>query len=566
LALTKLTNKTAIRVPLGIINDLSQAYIFDTVAAFKASLIEFPVGKIIHLKDRGADFTIIDGIGTANTSNIIASDEVNQSAQLITTSSTELSAWGLISGSSISEVFTLIIGDATVKELVISFPVTVTTECLIDRDITLTFKGDGVLTLVDDIDFMLRQTGGVLTLNDWNAVDSTVYATRTNLNRGFRGEGVNTKTIFKGLTRSKGFNSAIHSNQTNLLSIGEYQLTNVYGTEPQEGYGLNSSAKFTFIGDGSLDNTEITNAHGRHAIYVNADFEYVSIGTLYCKNFNRNPIQINPDPASEGRVVIGKQTYEAVQVAPVSDRAGVINLTVSDSSSTTDITVEINGLLVDGYDGCLVSCPFGGYPNSVIKNVRGRNNRALVNETTFNALHIAGMDSPVIDNIKVDELVNNSVSVVRCLSGTTNPRISNVSTSSQVGRSVVAISDTTNYVIDAVDSWGITPLDRLDIINTSTGKMTTNYTTNYITIGNTDLTPNVRNLKKILYSTASPIAVTDFTNGEGGQELFVFASQGNVTITAGSTIDTKTGGDIALGNREIAHFIKQGSRWVEVGY
>lgn len=64
------------------INDLSTPYIFDTVALFKASLIEFPDGKTIHLNDRNADFTKITGIGTANTFDIIASTSVNQSIDL----------------------------------------------------------------------------------------------------------------------------------------------------------------------------------------------------------------------------------------------------------------------------------------------------------------------------------------------------------------------------------------------------------------------------------------------------------------------------------------------------
>ena len=549
------------------IGDVSVPYIFDTVALFKASLIEFPDGKTIHLNDRDADFKVIPSASLTDELTEIENANTSQFITIIGTATTlKTSQAGIESGDTADIGLQNLINDSMIQNIVIDSEVDIYSEITIARSLTISFIGEGKFNNKADIDFMIRQTEGTVTLNGWNADDTTVYVGRTQLHRGYRAEGSTTKTIFNALTRSKGFNTQIHANQTNLLSVGKYQLTNVYGTEPQEGYGLESSAKFTFIGDGSVDNTEITNAHGRHAIYINADFKYVSIGTLYCKNFNRNPIQINPDALLEARVVIGKQTYEAVQVAPVSNRAGAINLTVEDSSSKTDVTVEINGLFVDGYDGCLVSCPFGGYPNSVIKNVRGRNNRELVDETTFNAIHLANMVAPIVDDIKVDELVNNSVAVVRCLSGTTMPRISNVSTGSQTGRSVVAVSDTTDYVIDAVDSFGTTPLDRLDVINASTGKMTTNYNTDYVTIGNTDLTPNVRNLQKILYSTGSPIIVIDFENGENGQELFVFASQGNVTIAAGSTIDTDSGGDIVLGNREIAHFVKQGSRWVEVGY
>jgi len=66
---------------LSIVNDLSQAYIFDTVALFKASLIEFPDGKTIHLNDRNADFLKITGQSGDDT-NIIPSTNVSQSVSL----------------------------------------------------------------------------------------------------------------------------------------------------------------------------------------------------------------------------------------------------------------------------------------------------------------------------------------------------------------------------------------------------------------------------------------------------------------------------------------------------
>ena len=424
----------------------------------------------------------------------------------------------------------------------------------------------GKMTLVADIDFMWQQVAGTLLVQNCDIEDSVSYSSRSNLNRGFRGENADTVMVFTGLTRAKGFNNAIHGNLIKAMYVGQYKLTDVYGTGPQEGYGINSSAKYTLIGEGVLDNTAITNAHGRHAVYINNAFEFASIGKLYCKNFNRNPIQINPVANNEGRVIIDSQVYESVQVDPVSDRAGAINLTVEDSSSPTDVTVTINSLFVDGYDGCLVSCPFGGYPNSVIQNVRGRNNRELVDENTFNAIHAAGMIEPTIKHVKVDELVNNSVSVVRLLTNCVRPRVSDVSTASQTGRSVVAVSDTADYVIDAIDSWGANPIDRIDIIGSNTtGKHTINYNTDWVTIDSSDTTPDVRNLRKVLYSTGSPITLTDFLNGGSGQELFIFAVQGNVTIQASGSIDTISG-DIVLGQREIAHLIRQGSRWVEVGH
>ena len=75
--------RLADNIGMGFINDLSQAYIFDTVALFKASLIEFPDSKTIHINDRDADFTKITGIGTGNNRNILASTGVSQSIVLV---------------------------------------------------------------------------------------------------------------------------------------------------------------------------------------------------------------------------------------------------------------------------------------------------------------------------------------------------------------------------------------------------------------------------------------------------------------------------------------------------
>jgi lysophospholipase L1-like esterase len=58
---------------VGAVNDLSQAYIFDTVALFKASSIEFPDGKTIHLNDRDADFIKGSAAGVADGNRDIVS-------------------------------------------------------------------------------------------------------------------------------------------------------------------------------------------------------------------------------------------------------------------------------------------------------------------------------------------------------------------------------------------------------------------------------------------------------------------------------------------------------------
>jgi hypothetical protein len=66
---------TGINVESALINDLSQEYIFDTMAAAVASTIAFPVGKQLRIGDRGnALFNVVLASGvTPNTYNIVAS-------------------------------------------------------------------------------------------------------------------------------------------------------------------------------------------------------------------------------------------------------------------------------------------------------------------------------------------------------------------------------------------------------------------------------------------------------------------------------------------------------------
>ena len=54
-----------------LINNLSLPYVFDTAADYKAFATAFPVGKVVKLLDRGAEFTVISGTGTANGMDII---------------------------------------------------------------------------------------------------------------------------------------------------------------------------------------------------------------------------------------------------------------------------------------------------------------------------------------------------------------------------------------------------------------------------------------------------------------------------------------------------------------
>lgn len=97
-----------------LINDLSQAYEFPTVAAYKAFTTAFPVGKVIHLLDRVADFTVISGTGTGNDKGIIASDQVSQSASIVLPNS-DPKAFGATGGGVVDDTTFIVAADAVGK-------------------------------------------------------------------------------------------------------------------------------------------------------------------------------------------------------------------------------------------------------------------------------------------------------------------------------------------------------------------------------------------------------------------------------------------------------------------
>lgn len=83
-------------LPSAMINNLSLPYVFDNVADYKAFATTFPVGKVIKLLDRGAEFTVISGTGTGNDRNIIANTNTTQSIVLIQKTTEDPRRWGAI--------------------------------------------------------------------------------------------------------------------------------------------------------------------------------------------------------------------------------------------------------------------------------------------------------------------------------------------------------------------------------------------------------------------------------------------------------------------------------------
>lgn len=129
-------------VPLNIINDLSQAYEFPTVAAYKAFTTAFPVGKIVHLLDRDAKFTVIAGTGTANTFDIIASTGVDQSIDLADRGAFNVVSFGAV-GDGITDDYPAVnacIDALPVNGGIIFFPQTTSNEWVLSQSLNFRRK------------------------------------------------------------------------------------------------------------------------------------------------------------------------------------------------------------------------------------------------------------------------------------------------------------------------------------------------------------------------------------------------------------------------------------------
>jgi len=128
-----------------LINDLSQAYEFATVAEYKAFATAFPVGKVINILERKASFTVISGVGSgvAYPYNIVSSDQVLQSISLITKGTMLLSQLGTFSDGITSDRGAFLAADALGGE----WECTLGDTHLIDSAMTLSnakFKGNKV--------------------------------------------------------------------------------------------------------------------------------------------------------------------------------------------------------------------------------------------------------------------------------------------------------------------------------------------------------------------------------------------------------------------------------------
>lgn len=141
-------------------DDLSQTYTFHTVAAFKASLVEFPVGKVINVTDYATGNNssaltfnvVVGGAGVDDGGKYIDSDQFTYQLEQNLNSKASLMAFGLKTGVNNDTVIENAIayydteGGATLTAKPGSYPIVEK----IELRTGLGIEGDGVVTTFDD--------------------------------------------------------------------------------------------------------------------------------------------------------------------------------------------------------------------------------------------------------------------------------------------------------------------------------------------------------------------------------------------------------------------------------
>jgi len=120
-----------------LINDLSQAYEFATVAEYKAFTTEFPLSKRIYLADRNAYFTVIAS-GTEDGFNIIKNTTLSQSINLIVGKDIIVSQW-IDADADFQAAIPFM--DALGKKIIIDRAVSASTATVINSDVEFTPQG-----------------------------------------------------------------------------------------------------------------------------------------------------------------------------------------------------------------------------------------------------------------------------------------------------------------------------------------------------------------------------------------------------------------------------------------
>ena len=363
------------------IDDLSKTYTFATVAAFKASTIAFPVGKVVHLKDRDADFTVIAGTGTATGNGIISSTTVSQSITLVTNRK-DPKSWGATSDGvdSSSAINEALASESMIHGKGLLYSVASSLTVRENKAANLNLKA-----LTAGMSVVLVNKGSKL----FGDIEGT--GTVSIIERGVYPAQADTvdRVIIKATIHNLtvGIHAQPTTGQTPKGWVIDNHIYDIVGTTgASEGYGVLLSPAHSCSVRSNLENIK------RHAVYLSAGARgnKVDIEVDGCDSFAVQLFSTSTQPATTGNSIRGMFTNLTEFAAGQGGAVGLlqqaigndVSITMIGEGNTTQAVKEEGGILANELPtnnhihDCTVT---GGYIGDVILSLNGQDSKITGN-------------------------------------------------------------------------------------------------------------------------------------------------------------------------------------------
>lgn len=339
----EINNKLDSMVEAGTLQEIITEYLqanvawtFDTVADMKAAT-NFVNGSYAQTlgyyskNDGGASLYKIRTItndDVVDDSSIIGLYDDTLIAELIFTPVMNLTQFGVSTSNTTNSKFQIALTKCNGRTLIIPEGV-YRVDSSMNLPSNIEIKCFGKITYSGDIIYLFQRSSALATDQikfdglDIEKLDSSF----SNLNRFIYVNGGNLSVTN---SHFKNYNTAIHHDGGEKFMCNNITLENVHGTLEQDGYGINTSAKYNTIENIRFINTDNTN--GRHAIYLNGNtMVNTYINNVYVDKWHHNPVNINISNTTPPTILIENCRFNDTTIVADGSNPkrviGVINVT-----------------------------------------------------------------------------------------------------------------------------------------------------------------------------------------------------------------------------------------------
>ncbi|AUS02786.1 pectin lyase fold/virulence factor [Vibrio phage 2.275.O._10N.286.54.E11] len=402
-------------------------------------------------------------------------------------------------------------------------------------------------------------------------LNSTTESGRTALHRCLR---IVEADVFKVAdVEVDGWYTCVHALTCGIFYADRVRMRNIYGKDPQYGYGINTSSNYATITDCHWDNALSSSDHGRHAIYINGTAEHVFVKGFFARGCARNPINIALDVGNSGIIKMDGIDLQDCNLDPSSPTAGCIN--ASESSGTPPLTVAImvDGLRVRNYAGCVFSVPEGGYESSTLSNVHAYGAVPGAVDDGVAGVYFRNCTAWNITNVYLQTtptLPASGITIRDCNA----MNVQNVRVTGSSDNAAVRLQDTTyTTILNVTKSSGVT--ETVQFVGTTTGSYYTDplaLTSVQVDIdSNNSVTVGERTSVKLQTSLTSQDLGSIVGSYDG--QLVTIANTSGTSVnmlhnTSGTGVEElwlRTRDTTVLRDDDAVMFVKSGSRWIEIG-